>query len=247
MDSIKPGCLVVLTHHDPSPLHIYTDSGRFYQIGEHQYPGVGNILSATESPEQQDFWQQYRANPENVVYSDRAKSRGKLFHAAVEHHFRSDAADDDAIAQVSSYWHSAYNVLQRITNPLLVESAVWHPIGCYAGTVDMVCSFDGVPVILDWKTATKPKQVEWLNRYPLQLAAYCGAVNRMYGTSITQGVVVVALPEQEAQVFQFSLGDYWRLWLNRLVGYWSQQSTPLAAQALSRIRSEYGQRLAATA
>lgn len=236
----------MLSHHDPIPLHVYTDSGRFYQIGDHQYPGVGNILSATESPEQQEFWQQYRASPENVAYSDKAKSRGKLFHAAVEHHFRNDTADDATIAQVLPYWHSAYSAIQRITEPLLVESAVWHEVGCYAGTVDLVASFDGVPVVLDWKTATKPKQPEWLSRYPLQLAAYCGAVNRMYGTRVTHGVIVVALPDTEAQVFQFALGDYWSLWLNRLVAYWSQQSTPLAEQALSMIGNEYGHRLATT-
>ena len=39
----------------------------------------------------------------------------------------------------------------------------------------------------------------------LQLAAYCGAINRMYVGSISHGVVV-ALPDSEAQVFQFELG-----------------------------------------
>ena len=73
----------------------------------------------------------------------------------------------------------------------------------------------------------------------LQLAAYCGAINRMYDTKVKHGVVVVALPDSEAQVFQFELGDYWSEWLERLVGYWEQQSTPLAAQALSAIQSEY--------
>jgi genome maintenance exonuclease 1 len=103
----------------------------------------------------------------------------------------------------------------------------------------MVCHFDGQQVILDWKTATKPKKAEYLERYPLQLAAYCGAINRMYDTRIKNGVIVVALPNAEAQVFQFSLADYWQPWLSRLVGYWEQQTTPLAEQALGMIQSEY--------
>ncbi len=80
-----------------------------------------------------------------------------------------------------------------------IESAVWHEVGCYAGTVDMVCHFDGQPVVLDWKTASKPKQPEYLDRYPLQLAACCGAINRMYGTHIKTGVIVMVLPKCEAQ------------------------------------------------
>lgn len=63
--------------------------GRFYQVGEHQFPGVGTILNATDSHQQQEFWQQWRASPENVAYSDKAKDRGSLFHAMVEHHFGS--------------------------------------------------------------------------------------------------------------------------------------------------------------
>lgn len=52
-------------------------------------------------------------------------------------------------------------------------------------------------------------------------------------------MIVVALPDCEAQVFQFALIDYWRPWLSRLVGYWEQQTTPLAAHVLGIIRSEY--------
>ena len=103
----------------------------------------------------------------------------------------------------------------------------------------MVCHFNGVPVILDWKTATRPKKPEYLERYPLQLTAYCACINRMYGTPIKTGVIVVALPNREAQVFQFSLTDYWKPWISRLVGYWEQQTTPLATQALGMIHAEY--------
>ena len=241
----------MLTHHDPLRLHVYTDHGRFYSVNGLQYPGVGTILNATDSVEQKEFWQQWRAVPDNAAYSEQAKDRGKLFHAVVENHFqpkniRIDSQDSDELAAaqlsyVQPFWQSVQDILPRITEPLLIESAVWHEVGCYAGTVDMVCNFDEQLVILDWKTASKPKKAEWLDRYPLQLAAYCGAINRMYGTRIKNGVIVVALPECEAQVFQFALGDYWGPWLARLIGYWQQQSTPLSEQALGMIRGEYSQ------
>lgn len=238
-----------LNYYDPIQLHVYTDSGRFYAVNGKHYPGVSTILAATDTTQQQEFWQQWRANPENVAYSEKAKNRGKLFHAIAENHFnqpnyRMDCLDADetatVLAEVKPFWESVQSILPRITNVRLIESAVWHEIGCYAGTVDMIASFDGEPCVLDWKTSAKPKQPEWCDRFPLQLAAYCACVNRMYGTRIGMGVIVVALPNAEAQVFRYELKEYWRPWLSKLVAYWEQQFTPLAEQALMAIQEEYG-------
>lgn len=233
----------MLSHYDPIGLHVYTDYGRFYRVNGNQFPGVGTILNDTDSLDQQDFWTKWRSQPGNSEYSDQAKHRGKTFHGMVENYFkngnyRTDSSEDDlAIAQ--PYWDSVQNILPRITDISLIESAVWHEIGCYAGTVDMACNFDGVPCILDWKTASRPKKPEWMERYPLQLTAYCAAINRMYGTRIKKGVIVVALPKRQAQLFGFDLGKYWHPWLSRLVSYWEQRDTPLSVQALESIRREY--------
>lgn len=230
----------------PLPLHVYTDHGRFYQVGEHKYPGVGTILNATDTTYQQRFWKQWRENPENAAHSEQSRNRGKLFHAIAENHFkpsnyRTDSLEDEAaIAEVEPFWQSIQDVLPRISDIRLLESATWHQIGHYASTVDMVASFDGIPCILDWKTASKKKYIKYCERYPLQLTAYCACINRMYGIRIKTGIIVVALPNAEAQVFQFSLKDYWLPWLNRLMSYWQQQTTPLAAHALGVIRGEYG-------
>ena len=235
----------MLTHNDPIPLHIYTDSGRFYRVDDYQYPGVGTVLNNTDTSYQQRFWQQWREDPENAVYSEKSRNRGKLFHAIAENHFKTTKYRTDSLSteeehlEVEPFWQSVENVLPRITDVQLLESAAWHRIGCYAGTVDAVCSFDGVPCILDWKTAAKRKSPSQCDRYPLQLTAYCGAINRMYNTRVKHGVIVVALPNTEAQVFQFALKDYWKPWLKRLVAYWQQQGTPLAEQALRSIPREY--------
>lgn len=233
----------MLQHNEPTSLHVYTDYGRFYRVDGNHFPGVGTILNATDSIDQQDFWIKWRSQPGNSEYSDQAKHRGKLFHGMVENYFKNGNyrtdAEDDHIAIAEPYWQSVQDILPRITDVKLIEGAVWHEIGCYAGTVDMVCIFDGVPCILDWKSASRPKKPEWMERYPLQLTAYCGAINRMYGTRIKNGVIVVALPKREAQIFLFDLARYWAVWLSRLINYWEQQDTPLAEQALSSIRREY--------
>lgn len=229
--------MTTLLHHDPASLHVYTDNGRFYRIGEELFPGVSTILSSSDSLKQQQFWKQWNQNPENSRAAAAARERGILFHSAIERYFRSDEPDTYALIDteqaIAPYLDSVKEVLPRVSLPILVEGAVWHTVARYAGTVDLVGCFDGIPAIIDWKTTTRPKKPEWLGNYPLQLAAYCGAINRMYNTGISHGVVVFALPDAKAQVFQFQLLDYWFTWLARCESYYEQQQQFELAQAIS--------------
>lgn len=240
----------MLQHHDPQVMHVYTDQGRYYNINGAHYPGVGNIQDATQLPQVTEYWKQWRSHPDNAAKSEAAKQRGTLFHWMVEQELKLDNYQDALIHEnvsdvsqleaVAPYFRSVKNVLPRITDVQLIESAVWHEVGCYAGTVDLVCKFDSVDCILDWKTATKPKHPEYLERYQLQSAAYAGCVNRMYGTRIKHGVVVVALPDREAQVFQFELKPYWDIWIDKVRTYWEQErDNPLAEIALQKIEDTY--------
>lgn len=235
----------MLQHHDPQSLHVYTDTGRFYQVGKDRFPGVGNIQDATHPIEVTEYWKQWRSNPENAAKSEAAKARGTLFHQAMEYELLGALAvefdvRDDTFASIENYIRSVKSILPRITDVQLIESAVWHEVGCYAGTVDLVCKFDWVDCILDWKTATKPKHPEYLERYQLQLAAYAGCVNRMYQLKINHGVVVVALPDREAQVLRFKLKPHWDIWLGRVRTYWeNQRDNPTARVALQKIEDAY--------
>jgi len=68
--------------------------------------------------------------------------------------------------------------LQDIDAVRLIESPVFHYDLSYAGRVDCVASYKDIPRVM---TADKPKGlVERLYEYPLQLAAYLGAVNKYY-------------------------------------------------------------------
>ncbi len=109
-----------------------------------------------------------------------------------------------------------------------------------AGTVDLVAEFEGEFSIIDWKTSEQPK-TEIPERYLLQLAAYCGAVNRMYGTKIKQGVIVAANAENDCRVFKFQLGKFWRMWLERVKQYWLLKAPDddFAVEALEKLQSEY--------
>lgn len=236
----------MLNHHDPTALRVYTDHECFYSIAGQQYPAINTVISATEAEQQKQYWAAWRVVPENALLSEQAHSRRRLLHSAIEHHFRHGSyelafadKDQQTVAEVMPFWNSVQHVLPRITNPILMESAVWHTIGRYAGSVDMVCHFNDVPCILDWKIAYRPQQSHPTYNFAFQVAAYAGAINRMYGAHIHTGIFIVALPEEEAHVLQFPLKTFWRPWLRRLIGYWQQQDTPTAAQTLGVLQEEY--------
>ncbi|MEH1787380.1 MAG: hypothetical protein V7L23_17815 [Nostoc sp.] len=79
----------------------------------------------------------------------------------------------------------------------------------YAGKVDLVARYQGVPHLIEWTTAEEPKlRIDKLYDKPLQLAAYGGAINRYYSDhlfncKINHALIVVALPGEEAEIFEF--------------------------------------------
>ncbi|NBU68486.1 MAG: hypothetical protein EBS49_02505 [Verrucomicrobia bacterium] len=67
----------------------------------------------------------------------------------------------------------------------------------YAGTTDCVGMHDGEPSILDFKQTNKPKKLEWIEDYYLQITAYALAHNAVYGTNIRKGVIMMCVRPPE--------------------------------------------------
>jgi genome maintenance exonuclease 1 len=111
-----------------------------------------------------------------------------------------------------------------------VEGTVFNYDLGYAGIVDCVASFRGIPCICEWKTADKPKgSVARLYDYPLQIAAYCSAVNQYYqehGVNLKHALLAVAIPDMPAEVFWFepeAMQIYLQQWEERVSAFWQLQ------------------------
>jgi len=81
------------------------------------------------------------------------------------------------------------------------EVVLFYP-GLYAGQTDLVGTYDYEDSIIDFKSSNKMKRKEWIEDYFLQLGAYAMAHNQVYGTQITQGVILMCTPEMQFQKFQ---------------------------------------------
>jgi hypothetical protein len=92
----------------------------------------------------------------------------------------------------------------------------------YAGTADCIGMFNGVPSIIDFKTAKKIKRREWIEDYFLQGCAYANAHNVMFGTDIKQVVILMIDRDLIFQDFTVKTAEFNVLtnkWKRRLIDF----------------------------
>ena len=94
--------------------------------------------------------------------------------------------------------------------------------GLYAGTADCVGLVNGIPSIIDFKTAKKIKKREWIEDYFLQGCAYANAHNVMFGTDISQIVILMVDRDLIFQDFFVRTAEFnvlTRKWKNKLLKF----------------------------
>jgi len=209
------------------------ENGKQYYIDRQggKLPSVTTILNATKPQEDRERlfnWRQRVGVAEANQISGAASRRGTGTHKQIQRYLEGkDSPCPDAILP---YWQSIEPVLQDVGNVRLIEGTVFNYDLGYAGIVDCVASFRGIPCICEWKTADKPKgSIERLYDYPLQIAAYSSAVNHYYrdcDIKLEHALIVVAIPERQAEVFWFepeSMSTYWQQWEERVAAFWKLQ------------------------
>lgn len=213
------------------------DQGSQYYVNDKgdRLPSVTTILNATKPQAERERlfnWRQRVGTDEANKISGTASRRGTQTHKQIQRYLQGL----DTICPEASrpYWESIKPVLQDINTVRLIESPVFHYDLSYAGVVDCVASYKGIPCVCEWKTADKPKNsIEHLYEYPLQLTAYLAAVNQYYqdyGVKLAHGLLVVAIPERQAEVFLFepaAMQDYYQQWVRRVAEYWQRQKARL--------------------
>ncbi|MCC3434399.1 MAG: exonuclease [Oscillatoriales cyanobacterium] len=203
-------------------------NGRFYYKDENciLLPAVTTILKATqpiESVAALSNWRNKVGNAEANRIALTSRRRGELLHQWVKDYLQ--GLSPTASSLIQPYCYSVQSVLEKLSDVQLVETVVPNYVEEYAGKVDLVAGYEGVPCTIEWTTAEEPKlRVEKLYDKPLQLVAYGGAINRCYGESlfgdkIVNALIVVALPGEDAEIFVLEreqLLEYWQKWLKRL-------------------------------
>ena len=184
---------------------------------------VTGILQATAHQNRQ-----YYTPREQWIGAEEARERGKRLHKWIENWLNrrnlASCAED-----LKPWWNSIEPVLRQIQRVLYVEASVFHLELGYWGKIDCIVQFDGVTCLIDWKTADKAYRQEQIHEHKIQCAAYTEAVNKTYGLSLKHALIVIALPDQEAQIFQLEpevLNQHFQEWQQRVKKFRTTLLTP---------------------
>ena len=191
----------------PASMRTSVEGKRHYEITGEKLPSVTTILSATQSDEKKESiakWTAKVGEEQATRVRDQAASRGTNMHLHLERYILGEGHKD-----LTDEGQVAGDMAQVIINKGLCDvSEIWgsevtlyYP-GLYAGQTDLVGVFDYEDSIIDFKQSNRPKRKEWIDDYFMQLGAYAMAHNFVYGTEITQGVVLMCTPDNYFQKFQ---------------------------------------------
>ena len=185
---------------------------RLYQTptGE-KVPSVTTILDATKPEEAKKALNEWRKRvgvQKAQQITTEAANRGTRMHTYLENYVLDGVIKDKGN---NPYGWASHDMAVEVINKGLVhadefwgtEVPLYFP-GIYAGTTDCVGVHQGAPAILDFKQANKPKKVEWISDYFLQLTAYAEAHNEVYGTNINKGVILMCVRPTEIEPGKYS-------------------------------------------
>ena len=190
-----------------TPRYNYTPLDRTTIDGKRHYclpdgskvPSVTTILDKTKPEEKRQAlanWKKAVGEKRAQEITTEAANRGTRMHAYLETYIMSgDMKPLPSNPYAHPSWFMAAEIilkgLQHVDEFWGVEVPLYYS-GLYAGTTDLLGMWKGRPAIMDFKQTNKPKKREWIEDYFLQLAAYAAAHNEMHGTSIQDGVILMA-------------------------------------------------------
>ena len=198
---------------------------RKYLFDDEKLPSVTSILQATKSEEDKaalENWKQRVGYKEANKIKTEASSRGTSMHSYIEDFLRG-RINESFFESNEQYKNMAKEIIDKGIKGKLeeifgMETTLRYPQK-YGGTADLVGVYLGKEAIIDFKQANKPKKVDYVQDYFLQLGAYTLAHNVVYKTNITSGVILLCTVDNLFQDFKIEgkeLIMYQNLFLGRV-------------------------------
>jgi genome maintenance exonuclease 1 len=214
---------------------------RLYATPEgHKVPSVTTILDKTKPAESRIAlanWRKAVGEKKAQEITTEAANRGTRMHKYLEDYVTRGFLSDPGSNPFSQQSHKMADCIIKqgfgpVTEVWGNEVPLYFP-ELYAGTTDCVGVHNGEQSILDYKQTNKPKKLEYIEDYFIQLTAYALAHNEVHGTNIRKGVILMCVkpPEitpmvwGEPQYQEFILEpkdfDYWtERWCKRVEEYY---------------------------
>lgn len=222
----------------PTSTRSLLNDERVYDVSQEKLPSVTTILSATQPQDKLDSLARWKAKVGDVEadkIKNLAANRGTIMHSILEGYILEKEVLDMTEAGVQA--HSMAKTIIDKGLPDLEE--IWgsevvvsYP-GLYAGATDLVGVYMGRDSIIDFKQSNKPKRIEWITDYKLQMVAYAMAHNYVHESEIEQGVILMCTPDNFFQRFIINGSEFRALsheWLARVDAYYKVRAARSESQ-----------------
>ena len=208
------------------------EGNRHYDVSNEILPSVTTIIQATQSDEKKASlakWRQKVGENEAEKIRDEAARRGTAMHEFLVMHVRGDKLLDMSSEGLVARRMARVIIEQGLQDAEEIwgsEVTLFYP-GLYAGQTDLCGIYSGRESIIDFKQTNKPKKIEWIEDYFLQLAAYAMAHDIIYGTCVDQGVILMCSKDGFFQKFTSNGADFTRFkhkFLGRIDQFYQKKS-----------------------
>ena len=169
------------------------------------YPSVTSVLSFINGPKFAD-WRRRVGEEEANRVTKHATTRGTNLHTLFEHYL-----NNEDITGLKEWDIPLVNLMFRAAKPELAkhvdniyqqETQMSSDRLCLAGTVDLICEWDGELAVVDFKTSAKTKPEAWLEGYFVQLSAYWAMFSEKTGVVPKKLVVFLVAENGDIQIVE---------------------------------------------
>ena len=166
------------------------------------YPSITTVLPIL-SRDSIQAWRARVGEEEANKVSRVAAGRGTAVHDLLEKYVNNDPDFDKGVMpHILQSFHDVKEQLDtRLSKVYAQEAPLYSNHLGVAGRVDCVGVWDGKNSIVDYKTSRRLKKKEWVKGYFMQCCAYAIMWEERTGQPITQLVVLIAVDNEEPQVF----------------------------------------------
>ena len=190
-----------------------TDTGRTYKCPDgSSFNSVTTVLKVLSDDAIQAWRRRVGEDVANKI-GVRAANRGTAVHSIIERYLDNDVEyDKDVMPDVLSTFKDVQPILdEHISEILGLEAPLYSKHLKLAGRVDCVGVFDNKLSIIDFKTSRKIKKKEWIHNYFAQASAYAIMFEERTGIPVPQLVIIIAVDNEEPQVFVEKRDDWTEL------------------------------------
>lgn len=189
---------------------VNTESGRYYKTPSGSlYPSITTVVGIMNMQAIMD-WRKRVGEEEANRISQKATRRGTKVHQLCEDYIAGNHIDGSrySITDLESFISLRKVIDEYIDNVHCQEKRLYSDYLEVAGTVDCVAEYAGRLSIIDFKTARKAKNREYIQNYFCQATAYAIMYEERTGIPVPNIVIIISVDDDVPQVFTDKRDNY---------------------------------------